>query len=68
MIIFKGTPDRRIVFTSSTSALYQDQQQIHRTTGANIRFRLADGSSIQNGLLQMYFKNRWRYVCTEFYR
>ncbi|CAF0871361.1 unnamed protein product, partial [Adineta ricciae] len=67
-LLAKGTPDRRIIFTSSTSALYQDQQQIHRTSGANIRFRLVDGSSVQNGLLQMYFKNRWRYVCTEFYR
>ncbi|UJR14923.1 hypothetical protein I4U23_001905 [Adineta vaga] len=67
-LLAKGTPDRRIVFTSSTSALYQNQQQFHRTSGANIRFRLVDGSNIQNGLLQMYFKNRWRYVCTEFYR
>ncbi|CAF2579834.1 unnamed protein product [Rotaria sp. Silwood2] len=64
----KGTPDRRIVFTSSTSALYRDQQQNHRISGTNIRFRLVDGTNIQNGLLQMYFKNRWRYVCTEFYR
>ncbi|CAF4278880.1 unnamed protein product, partial [Rotaria magnacalcarata] len=32
------------------------------------RFRLVDGSNIQNGLLQMYFKNQWRHVCTEFYR
>jgi hypothetical protein len=64
----KGTADRRITFTSSTSALYHDQEQMHRVSGANIRFRLVDGSSIQNGRLQMLFKNRWRDVCTEFYR
>ncbi|CAM4799581.1 unnamed protein product [Rotaria magnacalcarata] len=67
-LIAKGTPDRRIIFTSSTSALYQHQQQNHPISGSNIRFRLVDGSNIQNGLLQMYFKNQWRHVCTEFYR
>lgn len=67
-LLARGTPDRRILFTSATSALYHDQQQIHRSTGVDIRFRLVDGPSIQQGLLQMFFKNRWRYVCTEFYR
>ncbi|CAF4441164.1 unnamed protein product, partial [Adineta steineri] len=47
---------------------YYDQQQIYRKSDSNIRFRLVDGSNIQNGLLQMFFKNRWRYVCTEFFR
>ncbi len=38
--------------------------------GASIMFSAFNqmGSNIQNGLLQMYFQNRWRYVCSEFFR
>ncbi|CAF0748650.1 unnamed protein product, partial [Didymodactylos carnosus] len=63
-LIAQGTSDHRISFTSSSDSIYHDQQQIP----SGVKFRLVDGSSVQNGLLQVYHKERWRYICSQYYR
>ncbi|KAG1658471.1 Protein bark beetle [Nymphon striatum] len=51
----KGTPNRKITFTSEKPGSWR---------GIPKNIRLVEGSSVLNGRLQLFYKGSWRAVCT----
>ncbi|XP_065321142.1 protein bark beetle-like [Gordionus sp. m RMFG-2023] len=57
-LIAKGTPQNRILMSSLEQDLDFPNQE-KRTA------RLTDGSDLSNGRLQIFYKNKWRTICTQ---
>jgi hypothetical protein len=60
----RGTEQKRIKFTKITDNDLANNYTHRSNLYTNNQFRLVEGETIQDGKLQIYFNNRWNYVCS----